>query len=281
MIVQHRVFRYRDFEIIEKLVIRAPFRYIRPFRESACFLHLRQGNAFMYASDGKLSFTNRESVLLRCGTYFGDLLQQVETDDCEVYAIHLYPELLREVYGDILPEFAKNNSTAKDHSGKIAAASVIDQYIKSLDFYFENPGIVTDELLQLKLKELILLLLQTENAGTINDLLAGLFSLKTVTIREIIETHLYSNLNIDELAALCNMSRSSFKREFQSLYADSPATWLRKKRLEKAHELLLLRDASVSDVAFRVGFSDLAHFSKTYRRQFGQNPSDTIRQQSI
>lgn len=277
MVIHHRVFRYRDHEIIEKLIIRAPFRYVRPFRESACFLHLREGKAVMYSTDGRLSFNQRESVLLRCGTYFGDLLQQIESPDCEVFAVHLYPELLKEIYGDTLPEFVKNSSSDKPLSEKITASSVIDQYIKSLDFYFENPGIVTDELLQLKLKELILLLLQTENAPAINELLIGLFSRKTTTVREIIETHLYSNLNIDELADLCYMSRSTFKREFQSVYGESPATWLRKKRLDKAHELLRLGDLSISEIAFRVGFSDLAHFSKSYKHHFGHNPSEVLK----
>lgn len=280
VVLQHRVFHYREHEIIEKLIIRAPFRYIRPFRESACFLHLKEGNALLYDSDGKLTFQNRESVLLRCGTYFGDLLQQVETTDCAVYAVHLYPELLSEIYGDALPEFLKSGASTPAATGKIAASSVIDQYIESLEFYFQHPGIVTDELLQLKLKELIILLMQTEKADTISDLLTGLFSPKTTTIREIVETHLYSNLNIEELAALCHMSLSSFKRDFKNIYNQSPAAWLRNKRLEKARELLLLKDASVSDVAWRVGFRDLAHFSKSYRQQFGQNPSDTIREQS-
>ena len=54
--------------------------------------------------------------------------------------------------------------------------SVITHFIQSLDFYFENPNLVTDDLLKLKIKELILLLLQTDNAENIITLFSHLFN---------------------------------------------------------------------------------------------------------
>jgi AraC-like DNA-binding protein len=280
MIEEHRVFHFREYEIIEKLTIRAPFRYIRPFQESACFLYMREGEAVLYASDKTLRFTNHEGVLLRCGTYFGDLIGKVNAESCVVYAIHLFPELLREIYANEIPPFIREKSAAALSVIRVPSSEIVDRFIESLDFYFENPAIVSDYLLQLKMKELLLLLLQTENAANVKDLVSGLYSVRTVTIREIVETHIFSNLTVEELAELCYMSLSSFKREFQAIYKEPPATYLRGKRMEKARELLLISGHNVSEVAFQVGYPDIAQFSRTYRNHFGYTPSQTSEHRS-
>lgn len=278
MIEAHRVFHFREYEIIEKLTIKAPYRYIRPFQESACFIYLREGEALLYAADKTLRFTNHEGVLLRCGAYFGDLIGNVQADRCVVYVIHLFPELLREIYASEIPSFVKQQKNKAISATQVPSSEIVDRFIESLDFYFENPALVSEELLQLKLKELLLLLLQTENAATVMELVEGLYSVRTVTIREIVETHLFSNLTVEELADLCYMSLSSFKREFQTIYNESPAAYLRAKRMEKARELLLFSGQNVSEIAFRVGYQDITHFSRTYRNHFGFAPSETTRQ---
>lgn len=275
MIEAHSVFRFREKEVIERLVIRAPFRYIRPFQESACFLYLREGEAVVYAADKSVPMGQRESILLRCGTYFGDLLHRTKAASCVVYAIHLYPELLREIYSDEVPSFILHSGSAVTAT-HLPVTGIIDKFIESLDFYFGNPSVVNDDLLKLKLKELILLLLQTANASTVRELIAGLFTTRSTELRELVATHLYSGLNVEELAQLSNRSLSSFKREFREVYGEAPSVYLRNARLERAMELLRVSDDTIGEVAFRVGYADLAHFSRAFRQHFGFPPS-TVR----
>ena len=133
---------------------------------------------------------------------------------------------------------------------------------------------VSEELLKLKLKEIILLLAKTDNAAAIRDLLSRLFNKADIDFKQVIEANIYNNLSLDELALLCNMSLSTFKREFDKNYDSSPAKYIRKRKLAKAAELLKNTNNRISDVAYDCGFSDLSHFSKSFQKAYQLSPTD-------
>jgi len=126
----------------------------------------------------------------------------------------------------------------------------------------------------LKLKEIVLLLSQTKNARSIQLILSQLFSPTTYTFKQIIEANLFSQLTIEELAQQNNLSISSFKREFAKLYNDTPASYLKNKKLEKAAELLLISDERITDIAINCGFNDLANFSKSFLDKYNVTPTN-------
>lgn len=275
MIQKVQSFQFKGNAIIEKLWISPPFRYERPYEESACFLYLKEGEGRLFSASQVIPFEKHESILLRCGSYFGDILGSLASQ-CEIYIIHLQPAVLHEIYKNELPPFLK--SGAVENIEKINGNLIIEKFIESLDFYFENPAFVNDDLLQLKLKELILLLVQTKNAKTVQDLISGLFTVRRTAIQEIIQTHLYSDLSVEELAKLANLSLSSFKRDFQQIYNESPANYIKQQRLEKAKELLTVSDQSINEISYQVGFNDLAHFSRSFKKHFGFPPSQLQKQ---
>ncbi|MDF1518813.1 MAG: helix-turn-helix transcriptional regulator [Lutibacter sp.] len=66
---------------------------------------------------------------------------------------------------------------------------------------------------------------------------------------------------------------AKFKREFKKNYNDSPANYLRNKKLDKAAELLLVSEERITDIAFDCGFNGLANFSTLFHDKFGCAPS--------
>ena len=66
---------------------------------------------------------------------------------------------------------------------------------------------------------------------------------------------------------------SSFKRDFQSIYGETPARWIREKRLSKAHQMLQSSQMSVADVAYSLGFENPTHFGRIFKQQYGVAPS--------
>jgi AraC-like DNA-binding protein len=72
---------------------------------------------------------------------------------------------------------------------------------------------------------------------------------------------------------MTNLSLSSFKREFKKNYNDSPANYIRNKKLEKAADLLLISEERITDIAFDCGFNDLANFSTLFHDKFNCTPS--------
>ena len=271
MIISRQNFDLNNKCVIEKLIIKTPFRYGAVFQNEACFLYFKQGQILFSSPTERLEINSSESVLLNCGNYFADLIQNASSGTCEIYAVHLYPDLLKEIYKNEIPSFIKESNT-KQFAKKLASQSIISHFINSLIFYFENPGLVTDELLVLKLKELMLLLLQTHNSETIIKLISSIFTPRQASLNDIIQTHLFSNFSVGELAVLAGRSISSFKREFHLLFNDTPANFIKEKRLDKAESLLKFADYPVTEICFQIGFNDMSHFTRTFKKRNKLSP---------
>lgn len=94
-------------------------------------------------------------------------------------------------------------------------------------------------------------------------------------VREIVEANYPDeNFSLPELCQQINMSRSQLYRKMKSLIDCSPSTFIRLYRLEKAKILLETRNMNVTEVAWAVGFKDVAHFSKLFLDEFGYPPSE-------
>jgi len=98
-------------------------------------------------------------------------------------------------------------------------------------------------------------------------------SANTTHIREVIELHLFSNLKLEQLAKISNLSLSSFKREFKKEFNDSPTNYINNKRLEKAKELLTVSDLPISEIAYEIGFQDSLYFTRLFKKKIGLPPT--------
>lgn len=81
-------------------------------------------------------------------------------------------------------------------------------------------------------------------------------------------------LSIDSLAGKMGMGRSQFYRKIKALTNYSPLELLRKMRLTKAREMLSTTDKPISEIAYEVGFSAPAYFTRVFREMFDESPSE-------
>lgn len=258
----------------EKLVIEPPFRKLNSMPEEACFFYVLDGIGETFSEVEKIRIPTNESVLLKCGNYITRIPAKAASGRFQTIAVHFHPDILKRIYANDLPLFLKKQTGSVTASmARVSGSVLISKYIESVLFYFENPELVNEDLLILKLKEIILLLSQTEDQEKIHQILTGLFSPGTYSFQEVIDAHLYDDLPLEDLAALTSLSLSSFKREFRRIYNDTPGNYLRNKKLEKAAGLLALTDQRITDIAFDTGFNELAHFSKCFRDKYALSPS--------
>ena len=238
----------------------------------ACFLFAVNGRSLLYHPGGSKELSSGEGFLMKCGNYLNHWEKGEGTDPYEAVAIHFYPDVLLHVYDGQLPDFLKSEYVNKGKPiHRVDIDKMIRQYVESLIFYFENPGIINEELIKLKVKELMLLLLNTDSDGSVKQFLATLFEDETYHLKDVVNQHLFADLNLQELAILCNMSLSTFKRRFNEVFNMSPARYMKQKRLEKAKSMLLT-NARVSDIAFDLGFNDPASFTRSFTAEFGISP---------
>lgn len=86
---------------------------------------------------------------------------------------------------------------------------------------------------------------------------------------DYMRNHLDRRISLAAAAALCHLSPSEFSRAFRREQGMTFCDFLLRSRVAKARELLLGSAASVSDVAFSVGFNDLSYFTRIFRRYTG------------
>lgn len=275
MIKEYQHFDLLQKIILERVILKPPFRFNASMHNEACFLYTIKGESKLLSPGDSVKINSNEGVVMKCGNYLQNWLQTNEADHCEAIAVHFYPEVLKRIYDKDFPEFLKQAESGGHVSvEKIKVDALISNYIESLLFYFENPSLVNEDLIILKVKELILLLIKTDSSNRIRAILQDLFNPDHFNFKEVIEAHLFENLSLDDFALLTSLSLSSFKRKFKEVFGSSPARYIKTKKLEKSAELLELSSQRISDIAFDCGFNDVAHFSKSFHIHFGVSPTD-------
>lgn len=124
--------------------------------------------------------------------------------------------------------------------------------------------------------------LQTRLNGLLLMLLSelGQRKEKSAASDRVSETLSFIHLNyhrmvrVDELAKLCNLSRSRFLHVFKEHVGASPIQYQNHFKIEKAKELLAVSSLSVSQVAAMVGFEDTFYFSRMFKRLVGVSPTE-------
>lgn len=88
-----------------------------------------------------------------------------------------------------------------------------------------------------------------------------------------VERHFQDKIHGDEVARLCGMSPFRFSRVFREAFGMPFREYVVRVRLKEACRLLENPQASVTDVAFAVGFNDISYFSRMFKRYVGVSPS--------
>jgi len=237
----------------------------------ACFFYMMKGTMASFDSRGRHITTTKNAILKNCGKYVQRFDSGDAKEDCVAIAVFLYPELLQEIFKNEVPSFLKVNYTVTPK--KVISNRLVEQYMTNLSIYFEDPEAFDEELGIIKLKELMLILLKTEEHSNIRQLISEIFTPTYVELKTTIENNLYNHLNMEQLAFLCNMSLSKFKREFKKVYNSTPASYIKKRRLSEAQRKLVSTTDSITEIAFSVGFEDLSTFSSNFKSEYGVTPS--------
>ncbi|MBS1603241.1 MAG: helix-turn-helix transcriptional regulator [Bacteroidetes bacterium] len=159
----------------------------------------------------------------------------------------------------------------------------IQNYLHSLQLLLKASTSLQEELLQLKLEELLLYLADKCPEALFSFQLfdpPGPHNTTTVpkdaTDRQLqaaVENNLTYSVTVEELAFLCNMSMSTFKRRFARIYGTSPNKWLLQRRMQQA-VLLLQQQAKPSEIYFQLGYENHSSFTQSFKQAYGITPRE-------
>jgi len=80
--------------------------------------------------------------------------------------------------------------------------------------------------------------------------------------------------NVAMLAKLVGINEKKLKIGFKQVFGRPVFEYFREYRLERARELLVSGDVTVSEAAYQIGYQSLSHFSRAFRERYGLNPKD-------
>ena len=234
------------------------------------FSFLQVGKKQVHFADATVMVNKEQSLLIRKGNWLWTEL--LDNDDTYYCKLLFFSESKLKGF---LKKFGNKEEQLKDKVPFFIIEN--DAYIASyLDTLSKMSLMSSDfnaDMLSLKFDEIMLYLL-TKYGQKFEMYLHSLISKEISPFKKIIESNVYSNLKLEEIAFLCHMSLSTFKRNFITEYKVSPGKWLQDKRLHRAKEVMESENMKASDIYLDFGYSNLSNFSIAFKNKFGISPTD-------
>ncbi|MBV8252755.1 MAG: AraC family transcriptional regulator [Chitinophaga sp.] len=254
----------------------ASYKQVEQSRRSEGFLTAHtlvfqiKGSKEIHLPTEDISAHPGDIILLKRGTYYLSNLTPDEQEPYQSLVMHIDDNLLRSFLTD---------DAGIDIPKNILPAPMVmpcdDQVIKvrnTILEYIERPHENTSQLLELKIREVLLLLLSGEYRRHILAYFQHMFCQSSEHMILTIKANLLKPLSLQEYASLCGLSLSTFKREFSRIYNAPPKKWINDEKLKHAHYLLQQSDKNINEISDECGFEQTSYFIKCYKAYYGETP---------
>jgi AraC-like DNA-binding protein len=232
------------------------------------FSFLMEGNKEVVFNNSTLSIDNSKFLIMKSGhCLMTEKLSNTQN----------YRSVLLFFSNEILLKFIRKNEQNIDELNEFKSVysfeydDFIRRFTNSLLDISKLSKNIQKSMLEVKFEEILLYLIEIYGTEFLQSL-SGNSNDASKKFVQTVETNWMSKLSLKELAFLCNMSVSTFKREFQKHYAESPMKWFQNKRLEYAHQLLYKEQKSSSEIYLEVGYENLSSFIQAYKLKYGITP---------
>ncbi|SNR14475.1 helix-turn-helix domain-containing protein [Tenacibaculum jejuense] len=237
------------------------------------FSFLQVGKKQVHFSGTSVAVNKDQSLLLKKGNCLWTEL--LDTEAIYFCTCFFFSE---KKLKEFLKKYTKNDkaNTVEIPYLIIRNDAYISSYLNSLSTMGRESKIFVENLLSVKFEELMLYLLQ-KYGEQFESYLYSLINEEPSSLRKIVESNISSNLKLEEIAFLCNMSLSTFKRHFIKEYDMSPGKWLQDKRLQNAKKILEQGKLKPSEIFLDFGYNNLSNFSIAFKNKFGFSPNQAFK----
>ena len=247
-------------------------RFVDVWSHTDYLVHVVTGKKTWHTTQGSFAAEAGQSIYFKKGAA---IVEQFFNEEFCLLLFFIPDNFICSVVKEYSLELANSNAgiTANEVVFRVNNDVGLNTFYQSMLSYFSGREQPSEALLKLKLKELILSILVSRSNLMLSNYFQAISRNQTPSISEIMESNFRHNLSLENYAELCNRSLSSFKRDFQKLYQESPGKWLINRRLEYSIALLKANAFTISQIAFESGFENVSHFSRAFKAKFGLSPT--------
>jgi len=178
-----------------------------------------------------------------------------------------------------ITEIQLNYKPVIEHYLAFKKDGFIINFIDSLNLLFQTKAKISMEMKLLKFEELMLYMLETYPNRILAFQPATNSELDDFQVKKVVESNILSQISIEEMAFLCNMSLSTFKRRFARIFKVSPSKWILQKRMEMAKKLLQHNGTKPGEIFYKLGYENHSSFTKSFKQTFGMTPGEFRKKQ--
>lgn len=274
MIKHHDQILLDEQPMFTKISVQNPLSEPLSLPSDACYLYVEKGDGHSLFKPAKIEAIPGTVILSTCGLTVGKMIGEQPAGAMDTIIVHFNRELLEWAFEGEKPALWEELQTpVNQYLVQNAADQLVRFYFDSIAQLFQNKAALTKPILKIKLREIILLLLQTNNSHAVRQIIKSLFSERTFSFKEVVDAHIFTSVTIEALASLTGCGLTTFKRKFKDTYGMPPGKYLMDKRLEKVAESLRISDESVSQIGYEWGFESPEHLSRAFKKKFGASPS--------
>ena len=242
--------------------------------EEIFYVHVIEGEIRFQSSNETIHIKKGNSAVINIGPYIMSESLSVN-NRFKAYILFLPNTILEQFYNRDYN--IKVNPTANEDLSNILLIEkclILKSFIDTISLLFKGnyESRKNTNLIDLKTKELMYYLRYNSLSQDVYNMLYPSIN-NDFSFKKTIESHYLSNLNIIEIAFLCNMSLSNFKRKFKNVYKTTPSKWIKDKKLEYAQELMKTKKYKVKEIAYKSGFNNPTTFSRLFKSKYGFLPN--------
>ncbi|MTI40167.1 helix-turn-helix domain-containing protein [Fulvivirga lutimaris] len=238
-------------------------------------------NYFVFVTSGKKMWRSiyndyvveaGDSLFVKKGA---NLVHQYFDEDYCALMVFISDDFIRKFiqrFSSMLKNNPIDTNSSTDAVIRIESDNYLEGYVSSLAAFLGSPSFPDKHLLQLKFEELLLNIFTRPNHQSLAGHLLSLNKKQSTQLEQVMEENFAYCLNLEQYAALCHMSLSSFKRCFQEVFKTSPGKWLSEKRLDFSSHLLMTTDKPINQISLECGFEEPSSFIRAFKLRFEVTP---------
>ena len=238
-----------------------------------------RGKKHIYYGDTHYEISRGDIFYLGVGNHYVEDFPE-DNRPFEQIVVYYSPMLLQRILLHLNMNFSLNITNAhhcdncrRMNHVAMPANSILRSFFTHITSYLQDDNFVHDETAEnIKITELVYLIVSQRDSCLKSQVLRNVDEAHD-NFEQVVYSHIFRDISIEELASKTNRSLTSFKKEFKRHFVLPPHQWYIRQRLMQSRLLLISTTKSISEIGNECTFPNTSHFIKLFKKEYGMTPA--------